>query len=955
MNRVVDAIDAGRCSLAISGSLLKDPDVMLALTRRGSLTPMALSGPPVAPVVTISDVGVARAAQPGGILVLIEPQSEDGAGLGKLAKILERAGLTPTVLVVSRAFNPFQFASLLPGVPVAHIKGRGKSFLGKLPIPTGETATAPVEPPPRVASARKAAGDTGAPRFEFVGREEELPALTEVLQAPGPVVVSGPLGSGRTWLVEHAIEASGLTRVPDLILGRGVGFDALAARLAELLVDAGDERLAKALSSGHTPRQIVELAVTCLAEAESLADKVMVVHELQTTMGRSGDFFRKSRVELLVRALLTQAMPLRLVFISTAQPRFFREGQDAPLRRIEVGGLKGRFLHDLFQSYKAPEFPREHFGPLAERIHGHPMAARTFAVELRLRDDGLKLLDNHRFLAMKSFDDTQPLRRHLQRRVDKLSDKARAALAMIAHFRSPVTGQMLADMGLGRRDRLHLLAHGVLDMVGTQNDRRYHVHPLIRSALRSRETSDFDILVRVGDLYSRMGRDTTGIERVAWAQEANRAYAAGRRFRSLINLRYPDHDEILETCYGLIRSKNPRPDLAEQRLSEILRLDPSNTDAWLLLGELRQRQGADKDVIQGLYDEAITMAATPELFHQLVNWHLSRRSSGQAVSALEAAVEIMPSESRLRTRLAAILLKVGRRPEALEGLRQAMEIDPMLPDAYGLLGQAKRQEGREALGEAEDLLREAVRLAPGDPIQTTRLVYLLLEVGRGDADRREAAFDEARELLNQVIQGADPSAEAFVLLAQLLRIQGTDLERCEWLLDKARKVMGRKVRSSRLQIERALLDLARGHDQRAEKSIRGLLKREPTNDEGFAALAKVLEARAELIPAHAAYQDAIKRVPANSLYRNEYEQQLVRLQGLIEAQAAGLLAPTASEAPAAPHPEHYESRVIRRPKATDEAEAPADEAAAPVSDEPPVDPATEVEQPADVEAAFTEE
>ena len=42
MSRVDRAIEAGRCALAVSGSILRDPEVMLALSERASLTPMAL-------------------------------------------------------------------------------------------------------------------------------------------------------------------------------------------------------------------------------------------------------------------------------------------------------------------------------------------------------------------------------------------------------------------------------------------------------------------------------------------------------------------------------------------------------------------------------------------------------------------------------------------------------------------------------------------------------------------------------------------------------------------------------------------------------------------------------------------------------------------------------------------------------------------------------------------------
>src|SRR5690606_34826771 len=55
MDKVIEAIEQGRAAIAISGSLLRDPEVMLALSNRASLSPMALAGPAVAPLVPVGE------------------------------------------------------------------------------------------------------------------------------------------------------------------------------------------------------------------------------------------------------------------------------------------------------------------------------------------------------------------------------------------------------------------------------------------------------------------------------------------------------------------------------------------------------------------------------------------------------------------------------------------------------------------------------------------------------------------------------------------------------------------------------------------------------------------------------------------------------------------------------------------------------------------------------------
>ena len=91
MNRVEKAIEAGRCALAVSGSLLRDPEIMLALSERAALCPMALGGHPVAPVLPVGADGIAHVVtEPGGVLVLVEPEGADVAGLNQLGQLLQQ-------------------------------------------------------------------------------------------------------------------------------------------------------------------------------------------------------------------------------------------------------------------------------------------------------------------------------------------------------------------------------------------------------------------------------------------------------------------------------------------------------------------------------------------------------------------------------------------------------------------------------------------------------------------------------------------------------------------------------------------------------------------------------------------------------------------------------------------------------------------------------------------------
>ncbi|MBA2319610.1 MAG: tetratricopeptide repeat protein [Deltaproteobacteria bacterium] len=953
---------AGRCVVAVSGALLRDAEVMLAIAERPGLSALALSGPAQAPVLAVGESSLAAALGRDGVLLLLEPEAADGLGVEAIVKHLERAKAKPTVVVVARSWNPFQFPKL-GAYKVVHEKGRGKPVLQALPkaaapapasLPEGETAEAPVRPPRATAP-----GEPAAPRFAFVGREEEQATLVGLLGEGGPLVVSGPPGIGRNWLVEHAVAASGLARLPDLALGWGSGFDALIARLAEICRLAGSTRLAEVLQSGAMPSEKVDAALEALGTAD-LSGKVMVVRHLEFGLGREPDFFRRSRLELLLEALLCGTFSLRLVFVSTRQPHFHREGAATGLRRLEVGGIKGRFYSEIFTAYKAPEFPRDRFGPLHEKLHGHPIAIRVYAIAVRDRPDGLALTEDNRFLKLESAADLEPVGKQIHKKLERLSDENRKLLSRLAHCRHPVPGALLSDLGVSRKARLELLADGLLDMIGTESDKKYRVHEMVREHLTWREITDFDVFAGLAEIYGKMARESSDpVEKITLQQETNRCAFGARNKGLALRPEFPDHDPLLEAAIGMIRSEKPRFDIAGERIAEVLDRDPTNSDAWLLELERLDRMDSKPEEVVAVLEQALEKAPVPELFQWGAGFWLGRKARPKAISMLEQGIPLLPKESRLRTRLAALLLRQGRRPEGIAQLEEAMRLDPMLPDSYGLLGQARRDEG--AIETAEALLREAVRLAPDDPTQVGRLADLLIARARASQPEVASAVRaEAKAMLDPLIKGDRKAAEAHLLLARLVREDGGDLERASWLLKKARKLSERhSERHYRIALEEILIDAITGKLDPAEAAAREVTARDPAGHRGFSVLGQVLAMREMYVAAHAEFLRAKERVAKDSLEGKEYDDALSKMQAMIELQATRLYAGDDVEAmPSGPSAASF-SRVIRRrkeePAVTADADAETERMAMPTPEDEPENLATPPAEPAPGEPAVEQE
>ncbi|MFK7926836.1 MAG: tetratricopeptide repeat protein, partial [Myxococcota bacterium] len=487
-----------------------------------------------------------------------------------------------------------------------------------------------------------------------------------------------------------------------------------------------------------------------------------------------------------------------------------------------------------------------------------------------------------------------------------------------AHARLPLTGGDLAALDISRKMRLRLLSLGLLSTCGTDENKSYAVHPLVRSCLRIREILDFDTLVRVGRLHAAKGKELEGADRVAHVQEANRCFVAARNGRETIKLKYPDYDPEIESATGMIRSQRPHFDMAQQRIVWVLNQGTGNSDAHLLKMELMRRLDAPREAQEGAIQAALEQAPVAEVFQDACTYYLVRRARPKAIGVLEQGVAAMPGEARLKTRLASLLLRQGRRNEALELLQNAMDQAPMLPDPYGLMGMARYDEGAESLSRAEELLREAVRLAPEDRVQIPRLITVLLAKARvAPVDQMAAIRDEARELLAPITRDDSKSAEGFLMLARLER-ESNNLERAEWLLKQARKhTEKRKGVGNRLRLEWARINTQRGELDKAEAEIRQLVERDQANPSLFIALSEVLEARQLFIPAHAELLRASERVAANTLQGQHVQTQLKRLQAVIEAQAASVgAAPTPTESidvgPKPPRPVDH-ARTIRRP------------------------------------------
>ena len=180
---------------------------------------------------------------------------------------------------------------------------------------------------------------------------------------------------------------------------------------------------------------------------------------------------------------------------------------------------------------------------------------------------------------------------------------------------------------------------------------------------------------------------------------------------------------------------------AKQAYCKILASEPTNTDAWHLLGMLLHATGHDADALECIENAA---AMTPERADILSNLGLVYRSAGQlqkSTSILKRAAELDPQSVTVRNNLGTVLMESGSLGEAEAHFQTALQIEPESNDAAMNLGNVWQRQGK--LKDAEQLYRRCLEHDPDNALLLTNL---------GESLRRQCRWSDAAEFLGKAIQ-----------------------------------------------------------------------------------------------------------------------------------------------------------------------------------------------------------
>ena len=180
---------------------------------------------------------------------------------------------------------------------------------------------------------------------------------------------------------------------------------------------------------------------------------------------------------------------------------------------------------------------------------------------------------------------------------------------------------------------------------------------------------------------------------------------------------------------------------AEQVYRLVVRNDPSNAQAWYMLGSVKQLQGRIDEAVTD-YLEAIRLVPNfTEAFNNLgVALHAQKRFA-EAEESLRRALSHQPNYAEAHNNLGAALHAQGRSEEAEASLRRALRHRPNYAEAHNNLGNVLQERGE--LDEALECYQKAVRLEPEYTEACTNLGNALLSQGR--MAEAMGSYDQALE------------------------------------------------------------------------------------------------------------------------------------------------------------------------------------------------------------------
>jgi cellulose synthase operon protein C len=339
--------------------------------------------------------------------------------------------------------------------------------------------------------------------------------------------------------------------------------------------------------------------------------------------------------------------------------------------------------------------------------------------------------------------------------------------------------------------------------------------------------------------------------------------------------------EFLSSAVNLARLDiaQGNTDVAKQRFENIISLNPTRPDPYLLLAQLQSQTGSEPAEVRATIERAI--AANPSARAPKLALARSFLGGNEAARARSIAQDLVASEQDDPVALAILAQAqnaLGERQQAIATLNRLVRLQPQAPGPLLALAEVQRAAGDQAA--AEQSLRRALALRSDLIEAQQRLVVLLVETQRG-----AEALKLARE-----VQGQRPDVAVGYMLEGDIHAAGGNWEQA---VSAFRNAFDR-ARTAELAVRLHRAQLRAGKTKEADVTAADWLAQQPQDVVVRAYLAEYSLAQNRLEDAEKLYRDVIELQPQNALVLNNLAWvagRLDRADAIVLAERALALAP----------------------------------------------------------------
>ena len=220
---------------------------------------------------------------------------------------------------------------------------------------------------------------------------------------------------------------------------------------------------------------------------------------------------------------------------------------------------------------------------------------------------------------------------------------------------------------------------------------------------------------------------------------------AAEQYREILRLDPTDSDAALWLA-RLYRLQNDQ-EKAEAVLRALLGREPANENGVEQLTQLLLDEGKSQEAISSL-QSVLDRAPTPRLWELLGDAYSQTHDLPNAEQAYRKASETQPGDIGHHKELAQTLLAEEKFPEALEQYQRLTQMDPDDPDAYLRLAEIYRQ--MKQLDKAEQNILQAKQRAPNN-LEVTYYESTIYE--------DEGRFDDSIHVLSDAVTAVKTESE----------------------------------------------------------------------------------------------------------------------------------------------------------------------------------------------------